>query len=76
MPSDTQWAYAPAPEDTSQVEIKERYGQFLDGEFCEAAEGRTFGTHNPATEGKLSDVAFAGEADVEAAVQAARRAYD
>ena len=76
MPPESPWAYAPAPEDSSHVEIKQRYGLYLDGEFRDAAHGRTLATINPANEAHLAEVAFAGEADVDAAVQAARHAYE
>ena len=48
----------------------------IDGEWVEAADGRTFPTFNPATEGQLSEIALAGERDVDLAVAAARRAFD
>ena len=70
------WGYAPAPESTDHVELRDRYGLFIDGEFTDAKGGRTFETTNPATEEKIADVALAGEADVDRAVAAARRAYD
>jgi len=70
------WGYAPAPESTDHVELRDRYGLFIDGEFTDAKDGRTFETANPATEEKISDVALAGDADVDAAVAAARRAYN
>ena len=70
------WAYAPAPESTDHVELRDRYGLFIDGEFTNAADGRTFETTNPATEEKIADVALAGDLDVDRAVAAARRAYD
>ena len=70
------WAYAPAPESTDHVELRDRYGLFVDGEFTDAADGRTFETTNPATEEKIADVALAGDLDVDRAVAAARRAYD
>ncbi len=76
MPPESPWAYAPAPEDSSHVEIKQRYGLYLDGEFRDAAHGRTLATINPANEAHLAEVAFAGQADVDAAVQAARHAYE
>ena len=69
------WGYAPAPESTDHVELHDRYGLFIDGEFTEAADGRTFETANPATEEKIADVALASDADVDRAVAAARRAY-
>lgn len=74
--SDDGWGYAPAPESTDHVELRDRYGLFIDGEFTDAADGRTFETANPATEEKIADVALAGDADVDRAVAAARRAYD
>ncbi len=46
------------------------------GAFRPAADGRTFGTINPATEEPLAQVAAAGPADVDAAVAAARTAYE
>src|SRR5258708_263549 len=45
---------------------------FINGEFVDAQSGQTFATTNPATEEKITDVASAGEADVDAAVRAAR----
>ncbi|HAR67224.1 MAG TPA: betaine-aldehyde dehydrogenase [Lentisphaeria bacterium] len=67
--------YAPAPE-TSPVSIKDEYGLFIDGEFCAPQSGKHFATTNPATEETIASVAEAGEADVDLAVQAARKAYD
>ncbi len=70
------WTYAPAPESTGHVELRRRYGLFIDGAFTDAADGRTFETTNPATEQKIADVALAADADVDAAVAAARRARE
>ncbi|MET8573908.1 aldehyde dehydrogenase family protein [Streptomyces sp. NPDC005012] len=67
--------YAPAPESRSVVDIAPSYGLFVDGEFTEAADGRVFKTVSPSTEEVLSEVARAGEADVDRAVAAARRAF-
>jgi aldehyde dehydrogenase (NAD+) len=68
------WDYAPAPESPDHVRLRESYGLFIDGEFRDPADGRRVPTINPATEQPLADVAFAGEADLQAAVQSARRA--
>ncbi|MFE5211399.1 aldehyde dehydrogenase family protein [Streptomyces sp. NPDC056600] len=68
--------YAPAPESRSVVDIAPSYGLFVDGEFTEAADGRVFKTVSPSTEEVLSEVARAGEADVDRAVAAARRAFE
>ncbi len=52
-------------------------GQLLiDGAWCDARSGKTFETVNPADETVITRVAEAGEADVDAAVAAARRAFD
>ncbi len=48
----------------------------IDGTFRDAAEGATFTTRNPATGDPLADVARAGSADVDAAVDAARGALE
>jgi aldehyde dehydrogenase (NAD+) len=70
------WDYAPAPESRDIVSIEPEYGIFVAGEFRPAADGRTFPTVNPATEEALARVAVAGPADVDAAVGAARSAYE
>ncbi|MEY2248958.1 aldehyde dehydrogenase family protein [Streptomyces sp. BF23-18] len=67
--------YAPAPESRSVVDIAPSYGLFIDGEFAEAAEGKVFKTVSPSTEEVLSEIARAGEADVDRAVKAARKAF-
>ncbi|PWI17670.1 betaine-aldehyde dehydrogenase [Streptomyces sp. Act143] len=68
--------YAPAPESRSVVDIAPSYGLFIDGEFTEAADGKVFKTVSPSTEEVLSEIAQAGEADVDRAVQAARKAFE
>ncbi|NYG55141.1 aldehyde dehydrogenase family protein [Nocardioides perillae] len=67
--------YAPAPESTSVVDLRPSYGLFVDGDFRDGA-GESFKTVNPATEEVLAEVAEASEADVDAAVAAARRAFE
>jgi len=74
--AEASWQYAPAPESRDVVSIKPEYGLFIAGEFRSAANGRTFGTINPATEEPLAQVAEAGQQDVDAAVAAAREAYE
>jgi aldehyde dehydrogenase (NAD+) len=68
--------YAPAPESRSVVDIAPSYGLFIDGEFTEAADGKVFKTVSPSTEEVLSEIAQAGEADVDRAVKAARKAFE
>jgi aldehyde dehydrogenase (NAD+) len=60
----------------SVVDIAPSYGLFIDGEFAEAADGKVFKTVSPSTEEVLSEVAQAGEADVDRAVKAARKAFE
>ncbi len=70
------WEYAPAPEATDIVKLKDTYGLFIGGEFVEPKSGRTFPTISPATEEELANVAEAGAEDVALAVEAARSAHD
>ncbi len=68
--------YAPAPESRAIVDLSTSYGLFIDGEFTAGAADTSFKTINPATEEVLAEVTEAGEKDVDAAVTAARRAYE
>jgi len=67
------WPYAAAPESV-KVNIKPRYGHFINGQFVPSASGATITTINPASEQVLSTIARGGAADVDAAVRAARAA--
>ncbi len=49
---------------------------FIDGQWTPARSGKTFTTVDPATEEAIADVAEGDAADVDAAVRAARRAFD
>jgi len=68
--------YAPAPESRAIVDIRSSYGLFINGTFVDASSGGSRKTVNPATEEVLAEVAEAGESDVDAAVGAARHAYE
>jgi aldehyde dehydrogenase (NAD+) len=72
----TEWTYAPAPENVNHIRLPQQYGLFIDGEFVPPISGTYFDTVNPATEEPIAQVAEAGTADVDRAVRAARRAYD
>lgn len=67
--------YAPAPESQAILNLRSEYGLFIGGEFREG-HGTPFASISPATEKHLATIATADEADVDAAVAAARRAYD
>lgn len=70
------WKLAPAPESTTHFKLKDTYDLFINGKFVAPKSGTYFDTINPATEKVLAKVAEAGEADIDAAVKAARKAYD
>jgi len=54
----------------------EQYKLFIDGEFVDAKDGKTFESIDPGTGLPFATVAKAGKADAEAAIAAARRAFD
>ncbi len=66
--------YAPAPESRAVVDLKSSYGLFINGEFVDGS-GTSFKSISPATEEVLAEVSAASDADVDAAVKAARTAY-
>ncbi len=68
------WEFDPAPE-TADPRLRERYDLFIDGKFVAPASGKYFSTINPGNEKKLADIALAGAAEVDAAYQAAQRAF-
>ncbi|HEU4538497.1 MAG TPA: aldehyde dehydrogenase family protein, partial [Polyangiaceae bacterium] len=70
------WGYAPSLEATDHIKLAPRYDLFVGGAFRPPRAGRYFDTHSPSTEQKLAEVAEADEADVDAAVRAARHAYE
>src|SRR5471030_2599393 len=72
-PVPTGWTYAPAPESTDIVHLRERYGLYIGGEWVEAKEH--FTTISPRDESPLAEVGQASVADVESAVAAARDAF-
>ncbi|KQV24861.1 MULTISPECIES: aldehyde dehydrogenase family protein [unclassified Microcella] len=67
--------YAPAPESTAILNLRDSYGLFIDGEFVDG-HGAAFATISPSTEKRIAEVACADASDVDRAVAAARRAYD
>ena len=69
------WSYAPAPESNSYIKLRKRYELFINGKFVAPHSGRYFPSINPATEGKLAEIAKGDAHDVDLAVKAARRAY-
>jgi gamma-glutamyl-gamma-aminobutyraldehyde dehydrogenase len=56
--------------------LKFRTKAFIDGRFCGAASGKTYTSINPATGKPLAEIAACEAPDVDAAVKAARRAFE
>ncbi|WP_415768062.1 phenylacetaldehyde dehydrogenase StyD [Paraburkholderia sp. J69-1] len=52
-----------------------RTQMFVDGRFCASGNNRTFAVFNPATGAEIAQVPDASDADIDAAVHAARRAF-
>src|SRR3954467_11454457 len=69
------WEFDPAPE-TADPKLKARYDLFINGEFVAPKSGKYFDSINPATELKVAEIAQANKDDVDAAYQAAQKAYD
>src|SRR6266536_4027683 len=67
------WTYAAAPEARDIVQLEERYGHYIAGEFVEPEE--TYPTISPASEEQLAEVGQATTAEVGRAVEAAREAF-
>ncbi len=68
-----EWDYSPAPEST-KISIEQKSKLFIGGKFVSPKSRSWFATINPATEQKLSDIACAGKADVDAAVCSSKTA--
>src|SRR5690349_14289445 len=71
--------YGPAPESAAPAlawiaEHGPQFDLFVGGEWRKPTEGTWFDSINPATGKPLARIAQAGQADVDAAVQAARQA--
>jgi aldehyde dehydrogenase (NAD+) len=68
--------YATSRESREIVTIAPRYGLYVGGELVEPRSGEYAPTIDPATEEPLAEVAQAGPEDIDAAVTAARDAYE
>jgi phenylacetaldehyde dehydrogenase len=69
-------AVAVSAEEQAGTFVRSPHKLLIDGQWVEAAAGETFATVNPATEETLAEVAYGKAADIDRAVQAARRAFD
>jgi aldehyde dehydrogenase (NAD+) len=73
-PVPKEWTYASAPESRDIVALQERYGHYVGGRWLEPRE--TYTTISPANEEPLAEVGQATAEEVEAAVGAAREAFE
>ena len=73
-PVPSSWEYAPAPEARDLVQLRDRYGLFIGGEWIEPKE--TYETIDPSTEETLAQVGQATPEEINLAVQAAREAFE
>jgi aldehyde dehydrogenase (NAD+) len=73
-PVPASWDYAPAPEARDLVELRDRYGLFVGGEWLEPKE--TYTTIDPSSEESLAEVGQGTVEEVDLAVGAAREAFD
>ncbi|MEO6866792.1 MAG: aldehyde dehydrogenase family protein [Gaiellales bacterium] len=70
------WDYAPAPESTSVVKLRDRYDHFIGGEWVKPSSKKYFASVSPSTLKPLAEVAEGSAKDVDKAVAAARHAFE
>jgi aldehyde dehydrogenase (NAD+) len=75
-PVPSAFEYAPAPESRDLVKLEDRYGLFIGGEYVEPRSGEFHPSVSPSSEEELAEVAYGGAEDVDAAVGAARAAFE
>lgn len=59
-----------------EVNLQEKYGLFIGGEWVDASTDKTIDVMNPATGKKISSISEASEQDVDTAVKAAQKAFE
>ena len=64
------------PADKASNFVTQRHKLLINGQWVEAASGKTFATYNPATGEVLAQVAEGAREDIERAVKAARAAFE
>ena len=72
--------YGPAPEDPKDALVwldrhGRRFGHFIDGAWRQPVEGGLFDSIDPATGEKIASISQGSAADIDAAVQSARKAF-
>jgi len=67
--------FSPALESAGHIQLKDQYDLFINGKWTKPKSGKYFKTINPSNEKVIAQVAEANEADVDAAVSAAEKAF-
>ena len=67
--------FSPALESAGHIQLKDQYELFINGKWTKPKSGKYFKTTNPSNEKVIAKVAEANEADVDAAVSAAEKAF-
>jgi aldehyde dehydrogenase (NAD+) len=67
--------FSPALESAGHIQLKDQYELFINGKWTKPKSGKYFNTINPSNEKVIAKVAEANEADVDAAVSAAGKAF-
>ena len=70
------WDLSPALESTDHIDLKDKYGLFINGSFLEPLSNKYFSTINPSNENQISLIAEAGSEDINLAVKSAKDAYE
>ena len=72
--------YGPAPEDPKEALVwldrhGRQFGHFIDGAWRQPIEGVFFDSVDPSTGEKIASIAHGSAADIDAAVESARKAF-
>ena len=70
------WNLSPSLESTDHIDLKDKYGLFINGSFLEPLSNKYFSTINPSNENQISLIAEAGSEDINLAVKSAKDAYE
>ena len=69
------WEYAASVESTGHINLKKKYGLYINGKWVKPSSKKYFSSFNPHDEQHLADVAKANTEDVNLAVEAADKAF-
>ena len=68
--------FSPALESAGHIQLKDQYELFINGKWTKPKSGKYFKTINPSNEKVIAKVAEANQADVDAAVSSAEKAFN